>query len=458
MKGALYLRVSSEEQAARGHGIGYQREECRNKAWEMGCTQIVEYADEGESGSVLARPALDDLRRDLPSGDIDLVIAWDPDRLSRNLVQQLVITEEIERHSRLVFVRFERDNSPEGQLFYQLRGAIAQYEREKIRERTAAGRRQKARSGRLPFAFEPYGYRYNSENATLVIDQDEALVVQRVFEDYTTLRCSLSGLARDLTAEGIPTRRGAGEWHRQTIRQILSNPVYKGVYYANRRDMTGVGLNRYRAHGKVWGKDRPREEWIPVRVPAIIEGAIWDKAQGVMAVSGRLWRSRRSIYLLSGLLNCATCGLSMTGSLKNSWGRKVRYYTCHRSAGSPQARDCSRYVKADILEGLVWSVVAKWCDGEMPSSVLEDEGISPFCRGLVGSRCFADLVKGVPVDVKRQVLRQFVIGVEVGVSCITIRAMQPADCDCCHREGDLDAPEIHEEVAAGDKPARSDRH
>ncbi|BDG59731.1 recombinase family protein [Caldinitratiruptor microaerophilus] len=360
MRCAIYARVSSDESAERGHSIAFQLEECRRHAERLGATETREYLDEAVSGAVLERPGLQALLEAVRQREFNLVVVWDPDRLARNLAHQLLITEQIERYSRLTFVKFDMTGTPEGQLFYQLRGAVAQYEREKIRERMMAGKRQKAKAGRLPYRVDPYGYRYDPATSSISVIPEEAEVVRRIFREYVELGRGLNGIAHGLARDGVPSRRG-GNWHRQIVRQIVMNPVYMGVYYANRRDMTGVGLNRYRPPGeKVWARERPREEWIPVPVPAIIDPDTWYRAQELMARAKQLWSRHREQYLLSGLVRCSVCGNTMTGANRKHWGKYRRTYTCRKSFAGARHPGCGQEISADRLEARVWAEVEAW--------------------------------------------------------------------------------------------------
>lgn len=360
MRVAIYSRVSSDEQARDGYSLADQRRVCRVRAELLGATDVVEFADEGVSGSVLERPGLTALRQRARDGGVDAVIISDPDRFARHLAHQLLVTEELDRAGvRLEFVNVEFQQSPEGRLFFALRGAVSEYEREKIRERTTAGRRQKARQGLLPFAVEPYGYRYDSARAMLVIHEPEAAVVRGIFDDLALHHQGLNGIAHRLTTEGVPTRRGARVWHRQVVRQIARNSVYAGTYWANRRDMTGSSMNRHRAPGeKVWGTVRDAADWIPVTVPAIVSQSMWDAAQAAMDRRADTWRQvSRSSYLLSGFVRCSRCGNRMTGRRSVDWGRPRRTYTCRKSTAGARTPGCGLTLSADALETAVWEHV-----------------------------------------------------------------------------------------------------
>ena len=329
----------------------------------MGASDICEYADEGVSGAILDRPGLSALRAAVRAAGVGLVVVYDPDRLARKLAYQLLVTEEIEAAgARLEFVNFEWRNTAEGQLFYALRGAVAQYEKEKIRERTMAGRRQKAKSGKMPSGFAAYGYTYDPERQTLVANPAEADIVRRIFQLLINEGVGVNGIAHRLTQEGVPTRRGAAAWHRVVVRQIIQNPVYTGTFYANRLDCEGMGLNRYLASGQRHAmRVRAREEWIPVPVPAILDEALWGRAQEILAQAQRLMHTHpQSDYLLSGLVTCSICGVPMAGTRRNNWGTKVRGYTCRRSWAGAKSTGCGRFVRAEPLEAAIWTRVGGW--------------------------------------------------------------------------------------------------
>ncbi|MFZ5823606.1 MAG: recombinase family protein [Bacillota bacterium] len=387
---AIYVRVSTEDQAKHGYSLGNQLEACRTKAIGLGARQVVEFADEGVSGALLQRPGLSALREALKAGSVDLVVVMDPDRLARNLSHQLLITEEIEKaKARLEFVNFEWRNTPEGQLFYAVRGAISQFEKEKIRERTSRGRQQKAKTGKLPLAFKPYGYDYDPDSSLLVVNQEEAQVVRDMFRWLLEEGEGPNGIARRLNQVGIPSKKG-GQWHRNVVRQILLNPVYTGRFYANRYDTTGMGLNRHRGkEDRVAASLRPQEEWIAIEVPAIVEEPLFNQAQKLLERARRLWAGTpRAEYLLSGLVVCGHCQMSMSGHNAKEWGRKRRVYTCRRAyQGAPEGA-CNRKVDAASIERAVWDRILDWLNNpeELRSEIEQKTDTDALQRELADIR------------------------------------------------------------------------
>lgn len=359
----IYARVSTEEQAKKGFSLQDQVAECRKKA---GTDEVIEYVDEGISGEFLDRPALSRLRRDVRDGLIQKVICLDPDRLSRKLMNQLIITDELERRGvELVFVNGAYAKTPEGQLFYSMRGAIAEFEKAKINERMSRGRREKARQGKVVRDYRIYGYDYDKEKGRFIINEQEAQVVKLIFALFTRpndLVRGINGIAHYLTKKKIPTKRGASVWHRQVVRQLLMNRAYIGEFYQNRWNTEGMLGNKFRApEERISMKERPREEWIPVPCPAIVDKETFERAQTLLQASRRRWaKTSKHPYLLSGLVRCGNCGNTMTGRRAKNWNTYVFEYADYKNYAGAKHRGCGRRIKAADLEREIWESVVRW--------------------------------------------------------------------------------------------------
>jgi site-specific DNA recombinase len=128
---------------------------------------------------------------------------------------------------------------PHDQLLLQIRGAVAEYERMLIAERMRRGRLRKLQAGLLlPWTKAPYGYRLGLEPprdpAGVWVDPTEAAIVAEIFARYVEAAGSLGGLAKYLTAQGLPTPMGNVCWKGSSVRGILTNPAYTGQVYAGR--------------------------------------------------------------------------------------------------------------------------------------------------------------------------------------------------------------------------------
>lgn len=364
----VYARVSTEDQARHGYSLPDQIAQCRAKAKELGATTIIDCVDEGISGGILERPGLSRARQLIRDGGVSLVVCYDPDRLARKLAHQLLVTDEIEKSGcKLVFVNFDWKNNPEGRLFYSLRGAIAEFEKEKIKERTMRGLRQKAKQGGLTHDPRAFGYEYNKETNNLDIIPEEAEVYQMMSKWFLHEQLGYSGIAARLTEMGIPTKRGAKTWAATTVSRMMTSPLYKGELWLQRYDTAGKRTNRYRPSGeKVRPRERPKEHWVLVEVPSIIDEITHQAHLKQSERISRLYKKRtfHGHYLLSGLLRCGLCGTAMSGTTT----RGRRYYRCN--ARNRQHTSCSLdYFKAEKLEKPVWREVSKWINN--PKALIE---------------------------------------------------------------------------------------
>src|SRR4249920_644816 len=160
---AIYARVSSEQQRE-AHTIASQTaaliEWAKTLDLEVPTAWIVE--DEGYSGATLERPGLERVRDLAAKGQIQAVLVYAPDRLSRKYAYQVLLIEEFARQGvETLFVKAPQSTSPEDQLLIQFQGMIAEYERAQILERSRRGKRHRARSGEVSvLSGAPYGYRY----------------------------------------------------------------------------------------------------------------------------------------------------------------------------------------------------------------------------------------------------------------------------------------------------------
>ncbi len=336
MRFAIYARVSTEEQAKHGYSLAAQIYACKQKARELGAVDIKIFRDEG-SGTTLARPGLTELRGLIKAKELDTLIVYDPDRLHRKLVNQLVITDEIESKGvSLEFVNFEWKNTPEGRLFYQIRGAISEYEREKIRERMAFGKLQKARQGKIPIGFDCLGYSYEKGTGRISIKETEAATVKCIYDMFINEGKSINSIASYLNKNGIPTKRGRGKWHRQVVRQVLLNSeAYAGNWY--------------------YGESK-----ILINIPPIIDRYVSEAVANRMERARRLWAGKgRKDYLLSGIIKCGNCGNTMCGVWSGNRNVHKRGYTCRKSYEGNKNEGCRpvKRLPASKIEASVWKTV-----------------------------------------------------------------------------------------------------
>src|SRR5438067_4220531 len=186
-RAAIYVRVSTVGQEADGTSLGTQETAC------LGHTSARAYAtDPGHiyrevfTGTELwERPQLQRLREAIRRREVDVVVCYAIDRLSRDPVHLGVLISEAEHAGAAVeFVTEPLDNSPEGQLIRFVRGYAAKIEHEKIRERSMRGRLARAGAGKMLTGCKPpYGYDWkDAHKGALVEDPEAAPIVRRIFQ------------------------------------------------------------------------------------------------------------------------------------------------------------------------------------------------------------------------------------------------------------------------------------
>jgi site-specific DNA recombinase len=366
-KAVIYIRVSTEEQAEKGFSIQAQRDECYRKALELGCSRddVLEFCEEGVSGSILERPELMEALNRIGKGDIDYFISLDSSRLSRNTAHQLIIIDEIKKANvQLVFVKNTYEDSPEGRFQITIMAAVDEYERARMQLRSELGKRAKAAQGKLTHSPGLYGYDFDKETDTLSINEKEAEVVRMMYRMLLDEDMGPYSIARKLNDTGIPSPRGK-MWYKNTVKRILVNTAYKGVLYIRRYDTRETKFNKFKGpEDKVRRIEKPRDEWVPVEVPSIVNEDTWNEAQEIMKQARRKWRGySKAGYLLSSMVTCGLCGNTIHGNLiKQQSGKKYRYYVCTaRSPGIPGREKCELgFLRAEEIENTVWEHILRW--------------------------------------------------------------------------------------------------
>jgi site-specific DNA recombinase len=369
MKIAAYMRVSTQRQAET-QTIAQQLERITAHCLKQGFELLPEnlFQDDGYSGSGFKRPGLERLRDAVAQETFERILITAPDRLARNYVHQVLLLEELQRFGcQVEFLDRPMSQDPHDQLLLQIRGAVAEYERTLIGERMRRGRTAKLKAGTmLPWTAAPYGYRLSPDHPRdpqgVRIDQSEAAVVKELYASYSEDAISLRALARHLHERGIKSPTGQEWWHLGSLRNVLSNPAYRGEVYGAR---TRVRELRQRASalcpiGKRQSASQPtpREDWILVcRIPPIVTPEEFEQVQKKLRQNQK-WSSRNNTareYLLRSLVSCGHCRLACSARGGRS---SYAYYACHgrnRAVDSRRETPCkARLIPAPELDELVW--------------------------------------------------------------------------------------------------------
>jgi site-specific DNA recombinase len=376
-KAALYARVSTDAQQKEGT-IDSQVAELRRQIAAAGHVLVKEYIDDGYSGAEMDRPALEQLRKDLKGDTFDAIYFLCADRIAREASYQNIIISEFVKHRKQIIISGkDYVADPENKFTLTVFGAMAEFERDKIIERTTRGRLHRLRKGELMSAGSSiYGYHYvkktPTSSAALVVNEVQAAVVRSVFERFASGECGLNALCRSLEAQGVPTRAGGRLWKTNILRSMLKNHTYTGTRYFNRIAVVYEPAKDGKRGKRRTLVQRDRSEWIAVKVPAIISQELYDKAQERLRLNQSRYRQPAKHYVLHKLIQCGECGWGYSSyrryqKVVHASGKVTVYheaaYRCNRRAQEGmhdrmQIKRCGNSrVGTQILEDTVFTMI-----------------------------------------------------------------------------------------------------
>lgn len=346
---AIYVRVSTQEQAKEGYSIGEQTERLKIYASIHDWTVVKIYTDAGHSGASVNRPALQDLIHDVKSGLIDKVVVYKLDRLSRSQKDTLTLVEDIMLKNGCDFESITEKfdtATPLGKAMIGILAVFAQLEREQIRERLTMGMEARIKEGKWKGgAHVPFGYEYDGEK--LVINEPKAAIIRKMFSDFNA-GVPITTIANRLTDQGVRLNHGA-RISRTQARYILKNKTYCGYLRMN-------------------------DQWIKGLHDPIISEAEFEKAQIVLDANFKRFKDShiRTGYgqissNLGGILFCGQCGAKYAKAISGTkgYGAGLHYnYVCYsrnkRHKTMVKDPDCHNKIwKMEELDALIFGEIKK---------------------------------------------------------------------------------------------------
>lgn len=363
-KAAIYARVSTDDQADKGYSLPSQLDGCRQYIEQLGYSIVAEFKEDNSGAIPVAdRTQGKRLAEMVKFCEVDAVVVHQVDRLSRDIVDLLATVRNWLRAGVEVYALDVGKIESELDIVLVIKGWQGSDERKKIRERSMRGKRAKARTGRVVGTRAPYGYDHIRDENGKVVNfkpfEEEAKIVQLIYQwyvygDESGQRLSAGGIAKRLSEMRIPTpgetnsgyhrSRGSGMWHTYTVLSVIERETYAGIWRFGVR----IGPTR---------NERPKEEWIEVEVPPLVDRETWEAAQELRGQNKRFSRrNKQHDYLLSGLIRCI-CGRAMSGEYFSDH----QYYTCtwrNNHHSHLEERTCwARSVRADAIEVDVWDSI-----------------------------------------------------------------------------------------------------
>lgn len=385
---APYLRVSTEDQRDRAT-IRTQEEAVGRALRGRDDVQLVEmFRDDGVSGMLAfgARPGGAALLAAARQGSINEVWTYRYDRLARDEIESLLIRRDLEALGIKIYSICEGYT---GDLLYGIQAVLSGEERRKFLARSKEGAERAAREGRPLGGVIAYGYQVQGRknNARLQPQEEilpgqimsEAGVVRHIYERLAVFGLSCGAVADELNALAIPTkyvlegrgvrgRRTQGRWGAGRIRNMVTNPTYKGNL----------------SYGKRSAKPR---EVITAPCPALVSEETWQQAQETLSRNRSTPKNTKHIYLLRGVMRCASCGRTLCGTQAHRGG----YYRCDgtlRRSELVGERCRTKSVNARLLEEPVWNDIEAYLrnPGDILERLAEESKDHPAEQALAAER------------------------------------------------------------------------
>ena len=343
MRVALYVRVSTQEQAKEGYSIGEQIERLQDYCKAMKWTVYKVYTDAGFTGANTERPAMQELIRDVKNGKIRKVVVYKLDRLSRSQKDTLELIEGIFQKNNTDFVSMTENfdtSTPFGRAMIGILAVFAQLEREQIKERMTMGKDARAKEGKWKGGQCPIGYNYI--DGELVVDEFSAMVVKEIFKLFNN-GMPIRTIATMLNQKGYETLFGHS-WSNKQVKRTLESKAY-------------IGLLKH------------RDEYIRAHHEPIIDIETFEKAQKRLKEMKRQYdeqgMTNSQSTLLGGLLFCSHCGArySKCRSGNKKYGIKMKYgcYSRHKKIKSmivdPNCKN--KHYDIDELDNIIIGEIKK---------------------------------------------------------------------------------------------------
>ena len=295
---ALYIRVSTEEQALHGLSLDAQQAALEKWAREHDCKIVGTYIDGGKTArkSLKSRVELTRLLEDVKLGKIDLIIFTKLDRWFRNIKDYYKVQEVLENHGvnwKTIFENYDTTTA-NGRLYINIMLSLAQDEADRTSERIKAVFANKRANGEYTCPNAPIGYKV--VDSKIIIDEETAPIAVDLFEHYHTYNSQRGAGKAMVEAHGV-------HLHPYTVKRMLTNPLYIGVYR---------GMENF--------------------CEPLVSKKMFDEVQEIIKNKNIKANPSNYEFIFSGLLVCGHCGHKMAGNaqIRNYAGGKRDYYVCYR--------------------------------------------------------------------------------------------------------------------------------
>ena len=373
---ALYIRLSLEDYKYDSMSIENQHlvlNEFVSSMPESTDAEVLEFIDNGYSGTNFERPKVQELIELVRANKIDCIIVKDFSRFGRNSIETGYFIERVFPlfHTRFISINDDFDSNQHkgdtGGMDVAFKYLISEYYSRDMSMKTKSAKYAKMQRGEYQSKICPYGYR-KSADGRMEPNPETAVVVQLIFQLAAT-GIGAAAITRELFKRGIPTpgeykaahgqqyhdvSRSRGRWSGSTVLRILGDERYIGSYVIGRRAVIEVGGTRSRR------KDRDKWFIISDHHPAIIEKELFEKVQAVQRRFSLPARKTRK-YPLKGKVYCGCCDHALSRI-----AQKKPFYMCRHSTADANSRCQAIRADAAGLEEAVLITLKKQLEILLP--------------------------------------------------------------------------------------------
>lgn len=418
---ALYIRLSIEDYKYDSMSIENQRlvlNEYAAALPEALNSEVLEFIDNGYSGTNFERPQVQKLIEMVRENKIDCIIVKDFSRFGRNSIETGYFLERVFPlfHTRFISISDNYDSNnykgDTGGMDVAFKYLISEYYSRDMSIKTKSAKYAKMQRGEYQSTICPYGYR-KSADGRMDPDPEAATVVQLIFQLAAEGKNAPS-IAKELYKRGIPTpaeykiargqkthdiSRTHGIWCDSTIVRYLADERYTGTYIIGKRAVLEVGGNNSRF------KDRSKWYIIPDHHPAIVDKALFDKVQETVRRFSQPHRKQRD-YLLKGIVFCGCCDHALSYV-----SNKRPYFVCRRSQAAENGPCHDLKVDALELEQAIFQTIKAQLEAVL--SIRKDGSIS--LDTVVAERTEYEKQIEALEDSKQSLFEQYIMGeIDVG--------------------------------------------
>jgi site-specific DNA recombinase len=340
----IYARKSTDDPKRQIRSIGDQLIELRQLSKQHGC-DVIEELFEHRSAKHPGRPVFNEMLRRIEAGEANGILAWNPDRLARNMLDggRIIHLLDQDKLRDLKFPTYWFENTPQGKFTLAIGFSQGKYYVDSMGENIERGLTNKAKSGIWPQR-APVGYLNDPASRTIIVDPEKAPLVIMAFELYATGDYTLARLQQKINSLGL-TGRNISPLSISNYQLLLTNPFYYGIF---------------RFCGETYeGKHEP-----------LIDKKLFDQVQAVMAAKSKPKNPGLKPFLYRGVFRCGECGCFITTELQKGH----HYLRCTKRV----KKDCSQgYIREERITEqiavLIASVGIQASDAEWMIEQLEAE-------------------------------------------------------------------------------------